>query len=101
MRVAFLTPETDPHYGWARYGYDLAQALTAQENEIVALTQPTDQRHGDFWFDVRPVLPQLVPEQRGFRRSLAAAATVRRAVFRLRSRPCDRRNRVPCCAHGR
>ena len=81
MRVAFLTPETDPHYGWARYGYDLAQALTAQGIEIVALTQPTDQRHGDFWFDVRPVLPQLVPKQRGFlRHSLAAAATVRRAV---------------------
>jgi phosphatidylinositol alpha-1,6-mannosyltransferase len=81
MRIAFLTPETNPRYGWTRYAYDLAQALTTQGFEIVALTQTGAQRYGDFWQDVRPVLPSLVPQPRGFLlRSLVAATKVRQAA---------------------
>ncbi|NDJ76695.1 MAG: glycosyltransferase family 4 protein [Chloroflexi bacterium] len=83
MRVAFLTPEVIPAYGWARYGVDLAYALGRQRVEVVAVTQrgslPPDAAH--LLADVRPVLPQLYPPVRGFlARSLLALPQTRRAV---------------------
>lgn len=81
MRVAFLTPGLDPGYGWARYGLDLARALSEQGVEIVALTQPGTQIDASWLAAVRPVLPQLVPPAGNFIiRSLRALPQVRRAV---------------------
>jgi phosphatidylinositol alpha-1,6-mannosyltransferase len=83
MRIGFLTPGLDPGYGWARYGLDLARALSYQGVEIVALTQPGAQLPADTnWLaDVRPILPQLMPPVGNFlMRSLQALFRVRRAV---------------------
>ncbi len=83
MRVAFLTPEVSSRYGWSRYAWELAQALSDQGVAIVALTQ------SDFYLppdmpplsDLRPVLPGYVPRPRGFMlRSLLAIPRVRRAI---------------------
>lgn len=87
-RIAFLTPEIDPGYGWARYAYDLGRALHGLGIEIVAVTQPGARLSagGEWLADVRPVLPQLVPQQRGFLpRLVASLPTLRRAVS-----DCDR-----------
>jgi phosphatidylinositol alpha-1,6-mannosyltransferase len=82
MRIALLTPEMAPSYGWARYALDLARELTALGVEVVALTQsgtrpdPAIHLHAH-----RAVLPQLVPAPRGLLvRSLLAVPRVRRAV---------------------
>jgi phosphatidylinositol alpha-1,6-mannosyltransferase len=83
MRIGFLTPDLDPGYGWARYGLDLARALSDQGVEIVALTQPGALIPADVsWLaDVRPVLPQLMPPVGNFLiRSLQALPRARRAV---------------------
>jgi phosphatidylinositol alpha-1,6-mannosyltransferase len=83
MRITLLTPGLDPGYGWARYGLDLARALSDQGVEIVAITQPGAQIPADAsWLaDVRPVLPQLMPPAGNFLvRSLLALPRVRRAV---------------------
>jgi len=82
MRVAFLTPAMEPGYGWARYALELARALAEQGVDMIALTQPdVPTPEGVSLADVRPVLPQLVPPERGFFvRSLLAARHVRRAV---------------------
>ncbi|MBN1680339.1 MAG: glycosyltransferase family 4 protein [Anaerolineae bacterium] len=80
MRVALLTPDFDPSYGWARYAFDLAHALIDQDISVTVLTQrgadstPTD-------ITSQPVLPRLVPPPRGFLlRSLASLGDVRRAL---------------------
>ncbi len=79
-RIAFLTPEIEPGYGWARYAHDLGLALHDRGVEIVALTQP-GARGADWLADVRPVLPQLVPQPRGFLlRLMAALPRLRSAV---------------------
>lgn len=83
MRVALLTPEMVPTYGWARYGVDLAQALSHEGVEVVALTQRTTPPPAGFGSlaDVRPILPHLYPPTRGFvLRLLLAAPRVMRAV---------------------
>jgi phosphatidyl-myo-inositol dimannoside synthase len=89
MRVAFVTPEVRPRYGWARYGVDLAHALSAQGVEVVALTQvgapPPRADDRAPLVGVRPVLPSLVPRARGFLvRSLLALPRVWGAL-----RDCD------------
>ena len=68
MRVAFLTSELHPGYGWGRYGLDLSQALVAQGVRVIALTQRTTPPPAQLpeGLEVRPVLPQLMPRPRGF-----------------------------------
>jgi glycosyltransferase involved in cell wall biosynthesis len=83
MRIALLTPELDPSYGWARHALELASALSEQGVEVVALTQPGPRSPAGSaaLADVRPVLPRLVPLPRWFLpRALAATSRVRRAV---------------------
>jgi glycosyltransferase involved in cell wall biosynthesis len=84
MRIALLAPELSASYGWARYALELAQALGEQGVEVVALTQansPSVPPRTIGLAGLRPVLPQLVPPQRGFlRRSLAAVPRLRRAA---------------------
>ncbi|MBN1202264.1 MAG: glycosyltransferase family 4 protein [Anaerolineae bacterium] len=83
MRVAFLTPELTPSYGWARYGLDLAGALSALGVQVIALTQPGGALPDDSTqaADLHPVLLPLVPAPRGFlARSLMAVPRVRRAL---------------------
>ncbi len=68
MRVALLTPEISPGYGWARYALELSEGLEALGVDVVVLTQ-------------HDVLPRLVPPLRGFLlRSLLALPRVRRAA---------------------
>ncbi|MBN2305963.1 MAG: glycosyltransferase family 4 protein [Anaerolineae bacterium] len=80
MRVGFLTPEVASSYGWARYALELAGALQALGVEVVALTR----QHTippDIPIPLRPVLPSLVPQPRGFlARSLLAGNRTRRAA---------------------
>ena len=82
MRVAFLSPELGPSYGWARYAFELAAALSAQGVDVVALTQPGAAIPADAGVaDARPVLPPLVPRPRLFvPHSLLALPRVRRAA---------------------
>ncbi|MBI5959173.1 MAG: glycosyltransferase family 4 protein [Chloroflexi bacterium] len=83
MRIALLTPELKPAYGWASYALDLANALSSQGIEVVALTQSgaSETVSAAAAIEIRPVLPQLMPPVRGFaRRSLTAITSVRRAA---------------------
>lgn len=82
MRVALLTPDLDPSYGWARHALELARALREQGVRVVALTQSGSRPPIEAVLDdIRPALPRLVPPSRGFiLRSLAALSRVRRAV---------------------
>ncbi len=87
MRVALLTPEVAPGYGWARYALELATALIDQGVHVVALTQASTQTGADLdpaslpLADVRPVLPHLVPPTRAFvLRSVLARRAVCRAI---------------------
>ncbi len=86
MRVAFLTPELDPGYGWARYALELASALGAQGVEVVALTQPGARIPAEAHVAAaHPVLARLVPRVHLFLpRSLIGLLAVRRAL-----RGCD------------
>ena len=81
MRVAFLTPEIDAAYGWARYAHDLAAALAAQGVDVIALTQ-RGARAGPPGVPVRDVLPQLVPPVRLFLARLLAALPSARGALR-------------------
>lgn len=83
MRVAFLTSEVVPDYGWARYALELATALAAHNIEVVALVQEDAAPVPDSvpLADVRPVLPHLVPPTSGFfARSALALPRIRRAA---------------------
>ncbi|MCD4687480.1 MAG: glycosyltransferase family 4 protein [Anaerolineae bacterium] len=83
MRVALLTPEIDPRYGWARYALEIASALSAHGVDVVALTQigATSLPDSVSLAGVRPVLPQLMPRPRGFMAHCALALpSVRAAV---------------------
>lgn len=83
MRIAFFTATLSATHGWARYAYELALALTQQEVQIIAFTQPGATLPDELSaLDVRPVLPHLVPPTyRAFMaRSLWAIPRVRRAV---------------------
>lgn len=81
MRVAFLTPEIDAAYGWARYAHDLAAVLAAQGVDVVALTQ-RGARNGPPGVPVRDVLPQLVPPVRFFLARLLVALPAARGALR-------------------
>lgn len=81
MRVALLTPDIDPTYGWARYAFDLSAALAAQGVEVVALTQ-RGARSGPEGVTIRDVLPQLVPPIRFFLPRLGTAIPAARAAVR-------------------
>lgn len=83
MRIAFLAPELTSAYGWARYAFEMVTALSAQDLELIALTQVGSPVPDDLpaTVQVRPVLPVLVPPIRGFlRRSLLALPRVRRTA---------------------
>ncbi|WP_119065972.1 glycosyltransferase family 4 protein [Aggregatilinea lenta] len=80
MRIAFLTPEIDPTYGWARYAHDLAAALTAQGVEVVAVTQ-RGARSGPEGVEIRDALPQLVPPVRFFLPRLLGSLPAARAAI--------------------
>jgi len=82
MRVAFLTPELGPGYGWARYALELAAALTGQGVEVVALTQPGADVPAEVGVAAAyPVLARLVPRPRLFLlRSLIGLPAARRAL---------------------
>ena len=68
MRIALLTPDLSPDYGWARYALELSEGLTALGIDVMVLTQ-------------HDALPHLVPPARGFLlRSLLALPRVRRAT---------------------
>lgn len=87
MRVALLTPEVAPGYGWARYALELATALVDQGVQVVALTQidAAPVPAGVPLADVRPALPHLVPPTRAF---VPRAVLARRAVCRA-MHDCD------------
>lgn len=82
MKVAFITPELDPGYGWGRYSVDLAQALADQGQPVVVLTQhTTPPPDAPYAAAIRPVLPALMPRPRAFLvRCLLRAPLVARAV---------------------
>ncbi len=86
MRVALITSEFAPTYGWARYGLEMAAALHAHGVEVVALAQVGAPVPPKTAFDAyHPILPSLVPRVRGFlARSLLTAPRLWRAV-----RGCD------------
>ncbi len=81
MRIAFLTPEIDPTYGWARYAHDLAAALAASGVDVIAVTQ-RGARSAPEGVTVRDVLPQLVPPVRFFLPRLLVSLPAARAAIR-------------------
>ncbi len=82
MRVALLSSEFAPTYGWARYGLELANALRAQGVEVVALAQKDASALPESAYDTyHPILPPLVPRASKFvPRTLQAVPRVRRAT---------------------
>ena len=82
MRVALLSSEFAPTYGWARYGLEMAAALRAQGVEVIALAQTGAPAPPQAAYDAyASILPTLVPRARGFLpRTLLAVPRVWRAV---------------------
>jgi phosphatidylinositol alpha-1,6-mannosyltransferase len=83
MRIAVLAPELKSAYGWASYALDMANALSRQGIEVVALTQPGTScvAPSAALADWRPVLPPLIPPVRWFTlHSMMQVARVRQAI---------------------
>ncbi len=82
MRVALISSEFAPTYGWARYALELASALRAQGAEVVGIAQKNALAPSiDVYDAYHPILPSLVPRTSKFvPRTLRAVSRVRRAT---------------------